>query len=248
MEGGPPAAIINEEAARRAFGTQSALGQRILIWGEKEPSEVVGVVGNIRHTGLDALPRPEAWRPIGAIGWANLSLVVRGPVSATALAPSVRAAVRAVDPELPLVQLQPMVERAESSLAIRRFTLEILTAGAVVALLLALAGIYGVTAYSVAQRTRELGVRMALGATPQTVVSMVTRETVLVVAAGCVLGLIGAGALSSVVSGLLFGVGRLDPLTYLTWPVLVTAVAALAAFAAAARASSVSPSEALRAE
>ena len=248
MEGGPPAAIINEEAARRAFGTRSALGQRILIWGEKEPSEVVGVVGNIRHTGLDSQPRPEAWRPIGAIGWANLSLVVRGPVSAAALAPSVRAAVHAVDAEQPLVQLQPMVERAESSLAVRRFTLEVLTAGAVVALLLALAGIYGVTAYSVTQRTRELGVRLALGATPKTLVSMVTKETVLVVATGCILGLIAGGFLSSVVSGLLFGVGRLDPITYATWPAVVTAVAALAAFAAAARASSVSPSEALRAE
>ena len=248
MEGGPPAAIINEEAARRAFGTKSALGQRILIWGEKEPSEVVGIVGNIRHTGLDAQPRPEAWRPIGAIGWANLSLVLRGPVSAAALAPSVRSAVHAVDPEQPLVQLQPMVDRAESSLAVRRFTLEILTAGALVALLLALAGIYGVTAYSVAQRTRELGVRLALGATPKTLVSMVTKETVLVVAAGCVLGLVAGGLLSSIVSGLLFGVGRLDPITYATWPVLVTAVAALASFAAAARAASVSPSEALRAE
>jgi ABC-type antimicrobial peptide transport system permease subunit len=164
------------------------------------------------------------------------------------LAPSVRAAVHAVDPEQPLVQLQPMVERAESSLAVRRFTLEVLTVGAVVALLLALAGIYGVTAYSVAQRTRELGVRLALGAAPSTLVKMVTRETVVVVAAGCVLGLVAGGVLSSVVSGLLFGVGRLDPLTYVTWPLLVTAIAALASFAAAARASSVSPSEALRAE
>src|SRR5262249_9299206 len=77
VDGGPPVAIINELAAKRAFGTRSPLGQRILVWGEEVPSEVVGVVGNVRHTGLDAEPRPEAWRPVGAVGRANLSLVGR---------------------------------------------------------------------------------------------------------------------------------------------------------------------------
>src|SRR5262249_59755963 len=84
-EGGQRVAVINGLAARRAFGDRSALGQRILIWGERVPSEVVGVVGNVHHTGLDADPRPEAWRPIGAVGWANLSLVVRGRVPPEAL-------------------------------------------------------------------------------------------------------------------------------------------------------------------
>ena len=194
VEGGPPVAIINELAARRAFGTRSALGQRILVWGERVPSEVVGVVGNVRHTGLDAEPRPEAWRPIGAVGWANLSLVVRGKVPPEALVAPVRTAIHSVDAEQPLVRPEPMLERAEASLAVRRFTLEVLSAGAAVALLLALAGIYGVTAYGVAQRTRELGVRLALGATPRGLVRMVTRETVAIVAAGCAVGLVAGGA------------------------------------------------------
>ena len=86
-------AIINELAARRAFGGRSPLGQRILVWGEKVPSEVVGVVGNVRHTGLDAEPRSEAWRPIGAVGWANLSLVVRGKVPPETLIGPVREAI-----------------------------------------------------------------------------------------------------------------------------------------------------------
>jgi predicted permease len=248
IEGGPPVAIINELAARRAFGGRSALGQRILVWGERIPSEVVGVVGNVRHTGLDAEPRPEAWRPIGAVGWANLSLVVRGKVPPETLVGPVRGAIHAVDPEQPLVRPEPMIERAEASLAVRRFTLEVLSAGAAVALLLALAGIYGVTAYGVAQRTRELGVRLALGATPRGLVEMVTRETVVVVGAGCVVGLVAGALLSRVLSGLLFGVSRVDPLTFLGWPLLLTAVAAGAAWMAARRASSVDPADALRHE
>jgi putative ABC transport system permease protein len=248
VEGGPPVALINELAARRAFGGRSPLGQQILIWGEKVPSEVVGVVGNVRHTGLDAEPRPEAWRPVGAVGWANLSLVVRGKVPPEALVGPVREAIHSVDPEQPLVRPEPMLERAEASLAVRRFTLEVLSAGAVVALLLAVAGIYGVTAYGVAQRTRELGVRLALGATPRGLVEMVTRETVVVVGAGCVLGLVAGALLSRVLSGLLFGVSRVDPLTFLGWPLLLTTVAALAAWFAARRASSVDPADALRHE
>ena len=248
MEGGRPVAIINELAARRAFGDRSPIGQRILIWGEQVPSEVVGVVGNVHHTGLDAEPRPEAWRPVGAVGWANLSLVVRGKVPPEALVGSVRAAVHAVDSEQPLVRPESMLERAEASLAVRRFTLEVLSAGAVVALLLALAGIYGVTAYGVAQRTRELGVRLALGATPRGLVQMVTRETVGVVAVGCVVGLVAGALLSRVLSGLLFGVSRMDPVTFLGWPLLLTVVAAAAAWFAARRAASVGPAEALRDE
>ncbi|MGZ6162272.1 MAG: ADOP family duplicated permease [Myxococcaceae bacterium] len=246
VDGGPPVAIINELAARRAFGTRSALGQRILIWGETVPSEVVGVVGNVHHTGLDAEPRPEAWRPVGAVGWANLSLVVRGKVPPAALLGSVRTAVHAVDAEQPLVRPEPMLDRAEASLSVRRFTLEALSAGAMVAFLLALAGIYGATAYGVAQRTRELGVRLALGATPRELVRMVTRETVAVVVAGCIVGLVAGTLLSRILTGLLFGVSRLDPLTFLGWPVVLTVVAGTAAWVAARRAAAVGPAEALR--
>jgi hypothetical protein len=120
--------------------------------------------------------------------------------------------------------------------------------GRAVALLLALAGIYGVTAYGVAQRTRELGVRLALGATPRRLVEMVTRETVAVVGVGCAVGLVAGAAFSRLLSGLLFGVSRVDPLTFAGWPLVLTAVAAGAAWVAARRASSVEPADALRHE
>ena len=147
-----------------------------------------------------------------------------------------------------MVRPERMLDRAESSLAMRRFILEVLSAGALVALLLALAGIYGVTAYGVAQRTRELGVRLALGATPQGLVQMVTRETVLVVGAGCVAGLVAGVLLSRLLASLLFGVSRVDPITFLGWPLMLIAVAAAAAWLAARRASLVGPAEALRHE
>jgi putative ABC transport system permease protein len=117
-----------------------------------------------------------------------------------------------------------------------------------VALVLALVGIYGATAYGVAQRTRELGVRLALGATPRGLVQMVTRETVAIVAAGCVAGLVAGVLLSRLLTGLLFGVSRLDPLTFLGWPLLLIGVAGGAALIAARRAAAVGPAEALRQE
>ncbi|MBF5046393.1 FtsX-like permease family protein [Aggregicoccus sp. 17bor-14] len=242
----PPAVILNETAARRAFPAGNALGQRILVWGEETPSEVVGVVGDVRHTGLDAEPRPEAWRPVGAVGWPNLTLVVRGKVRAGALLPVVRADVAALDRELPLVHPQEMGERVDASLALRRFSRELLGAMALVAALLALAGIYGVTAYGVAQRRRELGVRLALGASPAGLIGLVTRETLLRVGAGCVLGLAAGVGLSRLLEGLLFGVQRVDPLTFALLPLALTAAAALAAAGAAARAGRIDPAEALR--
>jgi putative ABC transport system permease protein len=241
------AVILNEAAARRAFPGRSALGQRILVWGEQEPSEVVGVVGDVRHTGLDGEPRPEAWRPLGAVAWPNLALVVRGKVPAQALVTSVRETVRSVDGELPIVRPQPMTERVDASLSLRRFARELLSVMAVVAALLALAGIYGVTAYVVAQRTRELGVRLALGATPARLVRFVTGETLLRVAAGCATGLAAGAAMARLLRGFLFGIVPVDPLTFALLPLVLAAAAALATAMAAVRAARVDPAEALRA-
>ncbi|MGZ3460889.1 MAG: FtsX-like permease family protein, partial [Archangium sp.] len=242
----PRTVVINEAAARRAFPGQSALGQRIRVWGEDEPSEVVGVVGNVHHTGLDAELRPEAWRPLGAVAWPNLTLVVRGKVPAESLAASVREAVWAVDSELPIVRPQPMKERVDASLSVRRFVRELISSMALVAALLALAGLYGVTTYVVAQRRRELGVRLALGATPGSLVRLVTREALVLVSLGCGVGLAAGAGLARLVSGFLFGVAPVDPLTFWLLPFLLAGASALATAAAAARASRIDPAEALR--
>ena len=243
---GPPPVILNETAARKAFPSGNALGQRVLVWGETIPSEVVGVVGDIHHLGLETQPRPEAWRPLGAVGWPNLTLIVRGKVPAPQLAPAVRDVVWGIDRDQPIVHAETMQDRIGASLLLRRFTLGLLSAMAVITALLAAAGIYGVTSYLVAQRTRELGVRMALGATPVRVVTELTRETMLRVAAGCVVGIAGAAALSRALHGFLFGVAPLDAATFVTVPLLLAATAALASALAAARAARIDPAEALR--
>jgi predicted permease len=239
----PPVAVINEAAARRAFPGQSAIGQRIVVWGEAAPAEVVGVVGNVHHTGLDADPRPEAFRPLGAVGWPNLALTVRGH---GALEQPVREAVAALDRELPVVRPQPMDDRVEASLSLRRFTLGLLSAMALVTLFLAAAGIYGVTSYLVAQRTRELGVRQALGATPKRLVGELLRESLWMVALGALVGVVAGGLLSRLLRGFLFGVAPVDPFTFVAVTLALAALAIAATLAAAVRAARVHPADALR--
>jgi len=246
LPGAPPVALINEAAARRAFPDGKALGQRILIWGEKAPSEIVGVVGNVRHVGLEAEPRPEAWRPVGAVGWSNLSLAVRVRGSPGAAAGAVRETIASIDRELPVVRLEPMQDRTLRSLLPREFTLELLASMALLAALLAAAGVHGVTTYLVAQRRRELGVRLALGATPRGIVRFVVREMMTPVAAGCVFGIAAGIGLSRFARGFLYGVAPTDPVTFLVLPVLLAAIAALATAAAAGRAARVDPAESLR--
>ena len=244
LPGAPPVAVLNERAARRA---QVHPGQRVLIWGEKEPATVVGIVGDVRHTGLDAETRPEAWRTLGAVGWPNLALVVRGRAAPAALLPTVREAVWSLDRELPIVRLEPMEARVEASLSLRRFVLELVGAAALLSLLLAAGGIFGVTSYLVAQRTRELGVRLALGATPGRLVRELTSQSLRLVLLGCALGGAAAAVLAVSLRSVLPGVSPLDVTTLGAGAALLTATAALATALAAVRATSVEPSEALRA-
>jgi predicted permease len=244
--GAAPAVILNEAAARRAFPNGSAIGQKVLVWGEATPSEVIGIVGDVHHLGLEAQPRPEAWRAFGAVGWPNLMLVVRGKVPAAQLTAPLRAAVAAIDPEQPIVHPEPLEARIGASLSLRRFTVTLLSVAAIVAALLAAAGVYGVTVYLVAARTRELGVRMALGATSARVASELVRETMARVAVGCLAGLFAAAVLARVLRGFLFDVQPLDPATFVVVPLALAATAAAATLLGALRAARLQPAEALR--
>jgi ABC-type antimicrobial peptide transport system permease subunit len=165
-----------------------------------------------------------------------------------AVGPALAAEVRAVDRDLPTFGVRTMDEMVRRATATRRFSTELLGAFAVLALVLAAVGIYGVMAFVVGQRTRELGIRIALGAKPWSVVRLVMRDALMLAAAGVVTGLVGSAILMRVIAGLLFQVHATDPATIVGIPVLLTATAALAAWRPARRASSVDPITALKAE
>jgi putative ABC transport system permease protein len=243
---GPPAVVLNQAAAHRAFGGGSALGRQVLVWGESVPSEVVGVVGDVHHLGLEGQPRPEAWRPLGAVGWTNLMLVVRGKVPAPQLAAPLRQAIWGIDGDQPIVHLEPMQERIDASLSLRRFGLMLVSLTALVAALLAVAGVHGVTSYLVAQRTREIGVRMALGATAARVMAELMRDTMFRVGVGCVAGLAAAAALAHALRGFLFGVAPVDGATFGAVALLLAVTALTATLLGSVRVTRLDPARALR--
>jgi hypothetical protein len=207
---------------------------------------VVGVVGDIHHVGLETQPRPEAFRPLGVVGWPNLMLVVRGRVPAPELAGPLRQAIWGMDRDQPIAHVEPMLDRIGDSLRLRAFTLTLLSVMAAVAALLALAGIHGVTSYLVAQRRHELSVRMALGATPLRLVLTAARETMLGVAIGCALGLPAVALAARALRAFLFGVEPIDGVTFAAAPLVLALAAAAAAVFAARRAADVDPAAALR--
>jgi predicted permease len=245
--------IVNEALAREALAGADPLGQRLRRTGEVYT--VVGVVGDVRQAGLDQAPHPELHFPSGdstaaAAPWVpdHLTLVVRTAGPPAAVAAAVRDAARAVDPGAPVFDVQTMDAVVTRSLGGRRLTLYLLGSFAGVALALAAAGLYGVIAYLVAQRTRELGVRVALGARPGDVVRLVLWGGARLTALGVGLGLVGALALSRLLEGLLYGVGARDPLTFAAVPVVLAGVALLAAYVPARRAGCVDPLLAIRGE
>jgi predicted permease len=244
----PPVIVVNEAARRRFFATQDPLGQRINLWGANRT--VVGVVGNERIHGLAVETPPAVYLPLPQVPSAggSYSVLVRVNGDPAAVAPSLRAVVRELDPALPLFGVELLEQTLANSLGQRRFTMVVLGTFALVAFLLAAIGVHGVLSYVVAQRTREIGIRMALGADRGSVRGMVLRQGTALAIVGLALGLLGALAISRVLSTLLYGVGARDPATFATAALLLGAVALLATYLPAGRAARVDPVEALRRE
>ncbi len=247
----PHAALISESLAAKYWPNENPIGQVIQFGnmdGDLRLLHVVGVVGEVRDRGVDAASRPTVYansfqrRPSS-----DLSVVVRTQVAPSALAPSMRQAVRALDPELP-VNFKTLDQVFSSSLDQRRFSLVIFGVFAGVALLLASMGIYGVTSYAVAQRTQEIGIRMALGARRFDVLKLVVRQGMTLAVVGVALGLLGAAAITRLMSSLLFGVTAKDPLTFGAVAALLTLIALVACYLPARRATRVDPLVALRYE
>ncbi|HEX2189801.1 MAG TPA: ABC transporter permease [Longimicrobiaceae bacterium] len=250
--GSPGVVVLNQAAAREFFPGEDPLGRRILLSLGPDttavPWEVVGVAGDVRQFGVDAEVQsamyfPQAQAPVGGMG-----VVVRTTVPPASLAAAVRREVAAMDPNLPLNDLQPLERLAADSMSQPRFYMLLLSLFAGVALALAAIGIFGVISYGVAQRTREIGVRMALGAEPSSVLRIVVGGALGLAGIGVGVGVLGALAGTRLLSGLLFGVAATDPPTYVGVAVLLLAVAALASWLPARAAVRVDPMTALRAD
>ena len=224
-----PVVIVNQTMARRFWVNDNPVGQRIRYWSP-EWVTIVGVVSNTRQAGLDTSPLPELYMPNRQNPFPKLTmsmaLVVRTASDPASLTRAVRAQILSVDPDQPISSVQTMDQVLSDSLSDRRFTMSLLAAFAGTAMLLAALGIYGVMSWSVRQRTQEIGIRMALGANVSNVFRFVIAQGMTLVGTGVAMGIIGALALTRVLSSFLFGVSATDPSTF----VIVTAILALVAF------------------
>ena len=249
-----PVVIVNEKFREQIFPGQNVIGKRIKPGFAADESgekmrEIVGVVTNVKHLALKNEDSPEMYVPHSQIPFSIMSLVVRTSVTnPAALTSAVRKELAAIDASIPLTSIRVFDEYISRSLARPRFNALLLSIFAGVALLLTAIGIYGVMAYSVAQRTNEIGIRMALGAAQSSIFRLVVGQAMTLVGISIAIGVAGAFAATRLLSSLLFGVGVWDPLTFGSIVLLIAVVAFLAAWLPARRAARVNPIVALRAE
>jgi putative ABC transport system permease protein len=245
---GPKVLVINSAFAKRFFPNEEAIGQVVqLQWGNgNDERQVVGVVGDVHSAALAEAPEPTVYVPIMQVPYTNLSIIIRTNAAPATLAPALRAIVHDLDHEVPVYSVQTMVERVASSVGRQRFYATLIAIFAGVALVLSAVGLYGVIAYAVSQRTHELGVRVALGATGDRISRMVVGEGLTLTAIGVVIGVLTSMAAGRLVATLLFGVGAVDPATLGIVVATLAVVAGLASWLPARRAARVDPLVAMR--
>lgn len=240
--------IINQNMARSVFPNENPIGKRLVLGANKSPSEIVGVVGNVRHSGLDAEPKPEMYVSYLQTVRASYTVAVRTNVDPSSMVASVRNEIQAIDKDQPISGVKTLNELRAESLAQLRFNTLVLSVFAALGLILAAIGIYGVMSYSVAQRTHEIGVRMALGAQPKNVLRLVLGQGMVLVLIGVAIGLAISVAVTRLMASLLFGVTATDPITFVIVALVLTLVALLANYIPARKATGVDPLIALRYE
>ncbi|HEY8225712.1 MAG TPA: ABC transporter permease [Pyrinomonadaceae bacterium] len=240
--------LVNETMARKISSDGNALGKRIKHGFKQRVAEVVGIVGDVKYAGLDKPTKPEMYAPFSQQPWPFMRIAVRTKSEPAAFAAALRREAQAIDKDQPIDKISTMSSVVNDSIQARRFYMQVLAVFALIAFVLAAAGIYGVVAYSVVQRRREIGIRIALGATRRDVIRLVLGESVLITIAGVGLGVAGAFAATRVLTTLLFEVTPTDPLTLALLSLLLGAVAIIAAYVPARRATKVDPLVALRYE
>jgi predicted permease len=246
-----PVVIVDDKMARTYWPNSSPIGRRVKSGGtdSKDPwLTVVGVVRNVKQYDLETNSRVALYRPLRQGPESTLYLAVRSSISPSAIAAAVAGEVKAIDPNVPIFEVKTMDQRMYESLARRRFAMLALGLFAVLALLLALVGIYGVMSYSVAQRTSELGIRLALGAQPSDVLRLVLRHGFTLALIGVAVGAIASVAVTRVLTTLLFGIAATDLLTFVSLSTALIFVALVACLVPARRATKVDPLVALRYE
>jgi putative ABC transport system permease protein len=241
--------IVNESLARRHWPNEDAVGKRLKIsWNDDREDEIVGIVGDVHHTSLDEQVRSTIYWPYMRNAYGSMTLTIRTAGQPSAVISSVRGILKEQDPNLALADVRTMDEVVSRSVAQRRLTMVLLGIFAGAALLLSAVGIYGVIAYSVTQRTQEIGIRLALGAQRDDVLRMIVGQAAWLSIAGITIGAAAAFALTRLMRDLLFGVEPFDPLTFAAVAGVLAAVAVLAGYVPGRRATRVDPVVALRAE
>jgi putative ABC transport system permease protein len=247
----PGVILINETTAKRIWPTEDPLGKRVKVGGLDHPwLTVIGVVGDVHHAGLDAAPSMQMYIPHAQWPFPDndMTFVIRTAGPPSALAPAARHAIHSLDSTQLLSRVMPLEDYVALSVQGRRFALILISVFAAIALLLSVVGIYGVTAYSVAQRTHEIGIRMALGAQRSEVMGLLLRQGVVLIVAGALLGIVASLGLTRFLASMLFDVTPTDPGTFALVVTLLIVTAALACWIPARRAMRVDPIVALRYE
>jgi putative ABC transport system permease protein len=245
--------IINDALARRYWPNQDPIGRQLrihvsLVGGDTVPRTIIGIVGNVRSAALNVEPEPELYIPHTQHAVDMMSFVVRTTALSETYFPAIRKLVRSMDPELPIWETHTLEEIIGISVAEKKFLMFLLSMFAGLAMLLGAVGIYGVISYLVALRTREIGLRMAIGAQRSDVVRLFVREGLALAFTGIVIGILGAFGLSRILANLLFGISATDPATMTTVAILLGTVAFFACYLPARKASRIDPVHALRYE
>jgi putative ABC transport system permease protein len=242
----PPVVVINQTMARQLFGDEDPVGRRVQMGVGAPWSTIIGVIGDVRHSGLEAPPAPEMYRPAVQGPPTNPFIVIRTSGDPAALAAAARAEVHAVDKAIAAYDIRTMTQVRSESMSQRRFVLLLVAAFGILALIMAAVGVYGVMALIVSERTAEIGIRLALGAQPSAVMRLVIAQGVGVAAAGIAIGIAVALAMTPLLRTQLYGVGPIDAPTIAGVPALLLVVAAIACYLPARRAMRVDPVNALR--